>query len=137
MHKYIKHSIIKQGKFWDTKTKLEQIATSFEIVLILPKKIKTKHSYILAIKFKVRAKPAHYIIDFMNQNQEAESCIGGNQAAQTQNQSPAFNANLRLNKLNATLTLGNRPAPLLTKYFNYQKTDYYSRNYLNPEHKKS
>ena len=146
LHKYIWHSIIEQGKSWETKTKLEQVATSLETVLVPPEGIKTKRGYVSAMKSKTGAKPApwsldkrltaYYIVGFVNQKQKAEFCLGGNQAAQTQNQNLATNANLRLSKLNISSASGDKLALSSTKCFNCQKTGHYSQNCPNPENKR-
>ena len=146
LHKYIQHSIIEQGKSWETKTKLEQVATSLKTVLALLEGIKTKCGYILATKSKAGAKPtlrsldkrsaAHHIIGFVNWKQKVEFRLGSNQAAQTQNQNLAPNTNSRPSKSNATLASGNKPAPLSTRCFNCQGTGHYSRNCPNPEKKR-
>ena len=100
------------------------------------KEIKIKCGYILTTESKIGAKPApqsldkksaaYYIIEFVNQKQKAKACISGNQAVQAQNQNLTFNTNSKPSKPNATWVLGNKPAPLLTKCFNCQETDYYS-----------
>ena len=112
------------------------MVTSFEIVLVFSEEIKTKYGYVSATESKARTKlalqsfdkksTAHHIVGFVNWKQKAEFCSDGNQTAQTQNQSPASNANLKLNKPDATLALSNKPAPLSTKCFNCQETGHYS-----------
>ena len=146
LHKYIQHSIIEQGKSKEIKTKLKQVATSFEIVLVLSKEIKTKHSYILATRSKTGAKlvlwsldkrlSAHHIVYFVNWKRKAEFCSSSNQVAQTQNQNSASNANIRLSKPNTISTLDNKSTPSSTKCFNCQKTGHYSRNCPNLENKR-
>ena len=146
LHKYIRYSIIEQGKFWETGTKLEQVATSLKTVLVPPERIKTKCGYVLATKSKARAKPAfwsldkrlvaYHVVGFVNWKWKAESRVGSNQATQTQNQNLAFNANARPSKPNSTLALGNKPAPPLTRCFNCQGTNHYSWNCPNLENKK-
>ena len=107
LHKYIQYSIIKKIKFWKTKTKLEQIAISLEIVLVFSKNIKTKCNFVLATKFRTEAKPAFWSIDkkliiyciigFVNWKQKVKARIDDNQVIQTQNQN--LSPNLRLENL--------------------------------------
>ena len=136
LHKYIRHSIIEQGKSWETRTELEQVAASLETVLVPPEGIKTKRGYVSATGSKAVTKPAprsldkksaaHHVVGFVNRKRKAEFRPGGNQAAQTQNQNSAPNANSRPSKPNATLASGNKPAPPSTRCFNCQKTGHYS-----------
>ena len=88
MHKYIQYSIIKQDKFWETRIKLEQVVTSLKIMLVFPKSIKTKYSYVSAMGFKVGIKLAfwfinkqlavYYIIGFVNWKQKIKAYSSSN-----------------------------------------------------------
>ena len=88
LHKYIQHSIIKQGKSWEIKNKLEQVATSFETILVFLERIKTKCGYILATRSKAGVKPssrsldkksaAHYVIGFVNRKLKVEFHVDSN-----------------------------------------------------------
>lgn len=50
MHEYIRSSIIQQGRTWETRAELEQVATSLETVLTPPDGVKVKKGYVASTK---------------------------------------------------------------------------------------
>ena len=91
LHECIQYSIIKQGKFWETRTNLEQMTTSLKTILVPLEGIKAKCSYVLATRSKAEAKPAfrfldkklavYHIVGFVNWKRKVKTCLSDNQTA--------------------------------------------------------